>query len=254
MYRFKKIVFLCSLFLSFSLLAFSQTDIENDGLVISGKVFDKQSKLGVAYASVILGDTRRGTVCDSLGFFRMTVYVKKSLKVSALGFYDKIIRTSEFGNQEEVFLNIDMNRSSLMLEQVDVYDPGNWQQFKHAVLNSKLKEKDKNIQTLENDVDDLKLKKKTASFSISRSKNKEQRRLDKLKTKDYQASLINTKLTRDYVEGLTGEKGERLDSLMLKINRENHFTKNTSEYMIGIIVLQYHRDFQEKFPVNTDKK
>jgi len=110
------------------------------------------------------------------------------------------------------------------------------------------------VKTLEKQVDDLKLNKKTASFAIRRSKNKEERKLAKLKIKNHKASLINTKLTRDYVEGLTGEKGTRLDSLMLKINRENNFTKNTSEYMIGIIVLQYHRDFIDKFPVKKENE
>jgi len=125
MCKLKRNIFLFLMIFSSSLYSFSQKNIEKDGLIISGKVFDRESKQAVPFASVILGDTRRGTVCDSLGFFKMTVYVKANLKISALGFHDKIAKIKIASNDSEIFLNIGMDRSSLMLDQVDVYDPGN---------------------------------------------------------------------------------------------------------------------------------
>ncbi|MFA8434067.1 MAG: carboxypeptidase-like regulatory domain-containing protein [Marinifilaceae bacterium] len=244
-----------------SLNIFAQTDSADSTFVLSGKILDPASKKGIAFAHIVVDETRWGTICDSLGFFHLRIHPNQHLHITAIGFREHLFPVTISPNEGEAFVEIPMERQSYLLEEISVYTLGTYEQFKYNFVNTKLppEEENKGWAAWE-----MKMAHKTAlaqkrggagisiGFSGRGKKAKSRAKVAKMQANEYKQEILNRKFNRSMVENLTHETGKRLDALMVYINDRQMFTYQTSEYHISLKVKQYHKDFLQKFPPVQD--
>ena len=114
----KKILF-SNLFILLSILSFSQTT-----QTIRGKVVDKESRYPLIGVNVIvISDTTKlvGAATDLDGVYRIdgVSIGRHTIKVSYLGYYDKIIPVV-INSGKELILNIDIEESSVEMKAVEI--------------------------------------------------------------------------------------------------------------------------------------
>ena len=114
----------------FPLLSYAQNTEEEDGFTLSGKVIDASTLKGIPYSHVKIDETYWGVICDSLGFFNVKVKNNHSFKVSSLGYSDIIVPITSEVTDGAAFQEISLDRTSYILDEVDIYSLGTWEQFK----------------------------------------------------------------------------------------------------------------------------
>lgn len=253
------------LFLGFILLfnpLLAQQDTINSSYSLSGKIIDPKTKKGVANAHIIIGDTRMGKICDSLGFFHLKVTPLKKLHISAIGFRDTIYTVESSPNLDASFIEIPLHRESYLLEEVMVHSLGTWEQFKYTFIHTKPPEKSecgsggwklpnltKEYQTA------LAMRRPGAGISAGifgpSRRDKSRLKLAKFEYQEANNRLLDKKFNKDIVKQLTGEVGKRLDALMAFINDRRIFTYQSNEYYIGKKIKEYHCDFLKTFPASS---
>lgn len=237
----------------------AQKDTLSNNFVISGKIFDPHTQKGISYAHIIADQTRTGSICDSLGFFKIKVAPNQNLQITAIGFGQQKIPVPKNTTEGEVFLEIPLKRESYLLEEVMVYSLGTWEQFKYNFINSKTPKNNQNIaagwqfpnmkkvnQTA------IAMKRPGAGISVGISgfsrKDRSRLKVAELKKNRYYQNILNKKYNSQIVSNLTGESGKRLDILMVFINSRHTFTYQTKEYYICQRIKEYYKEFLETFP------
>lgn len=241
---------------SFTLLPFvseAQESENDESFVLSGKVIDASTLEGIPYSHIKLDDTYWGVICDSLGFFKVTVKPNQSLRVSSLGFAEKIIPVTEEITDGTAFQELFLDRTSYMLEEVDIYSLGTWQQFKYNFAKKELPV-EKNVVAGWN-FGDLKLYMKEAlalnrtgagiGISMNRKfKDRKQREhVAKLKSQEGKINILKSKFNRELVHEMTKETGDRLDALMVFIREREHFTYQSREFFIQQRIKKHYQEF-----------
>lgn len=220
--------------------------------VLSGKVIDKETRKGIAFAHIKIDKTFYGTICDSLGFFHLRLTPKQKIKISALGYKTETL-TIQPSEEGDVFKEIAMQKNSYMIKEVNVYAFGTWNDFKHKFIKEKLPEEEESI------IDEKAIA--AIAKSAARYGNTQRRseggigvgigiplsRKDRksLKLKKFIASenSLVQKYNKEMVAQLTKEKGKRLEYLLLYINSKAKFTSNSDEKYIIKEVLRLHQAF-----------
>lgn len=89
--------YLAFTFINFSVIR-AQSDMKlsdfSQGFVLTGRIVDKETNLGVPFAYVMIYKTDKGTLSDSLGNFRLdipSVFSTHQLLISSVGFRDTIV-------------------------------------------------------------------------------------------------------------------------------------------------------------------
>lgn len=220
----------------------AQNSEEDDSFILSGKVIDAATLEGIPFSHIKIDDTYWGVICDSLGFFKVSVKPNQSLKVSSMGFAEKMIPVTSEVTDGSAFQELSLDRVSYMLEEVDIYSLGTWEQFKHNFVKTELPE-EKNITGAWN-FGNMKQYMQAAlamerpgagvGFSINRKfKDRKQREhVAKLKSQESKIYKLNNKFNKRLVQEITQESGEKLDALMVYIREREHFTYQTREIFI----------------------
>jgi len=221
----------------------AQNSEKDESFILSGKVIDAATLEGIPYSHIKIDDTYWGVICDSLGFFKVQIKPNQSLKVSSLGFAEQIIPVTSEITDGTAFQELQLNRTSYMLEEVDIYSLGTWSQFKENFVNMELPE-EKNV-TGGWDFGNMKQYMQAAlamdrpgvgvGISINRKfKDRKQREhVAKLKLTEGKINILKTKFNKQLVQDITGETGERLNALMVYINEREHFTYQTRDIYIA---------------------
>ena len=216
---------------------------------------------GISFAHINLDDTYWGIVCDSLGFFRMRVNPGQKLKVSALGFKEQIVSILPPTIEDEIFQEIYMERESYLLEEVNVYSLGSWEDFKENFVKEELPEEENIAESF--DFGNLRLEQAKANtikregfgitlggginpFKSGGKKAKGLRVPNQLEVIHEQ--ILQSKFNKELVAEITKENGKRLDLLMEYINSRSNFTHQTSEYYIGSKIKQLYDEFLQENP------
>ncbi|MDE5422974.1 carboxypeptidase-like regulatory domain-containing protein [Ancylomarina sp. DW003] len=241
---------------SFTLLPFvseAQESENDENFVLSGKVIDASTLEGIPYSHIKLDDTYWGVICDSLGFFKVTVKPNQSLRVSSLGFAEKIIPVTEEITDGTAFQELFLDRTSYMLEEVDIYSLGTWEQFKYNFAKKEL--------PVEKDVvagwnfGDLKLYMKEAlalnrtggGFGLSMSSGRKypnrNKILKNLKAKEANLDKLNLKFNKQIVHEITQLSGDKLEIFMLYIKKREHFSYQTSDIYIQQRIKKHYQEF-----------
>ncbi len=225
----------------------------DSSFVLSGKIIDASTFEGIPFSHVKINETYWGVICDSLGFFRVNVKPNQELKVSALGFGERIVSITNEITDGSAFQEITLERVSYMLEEVDVYSLGTWEQFKHNFVKTELAKEEKVTQGW--NFGNMKLYMKEAmalnrsglgiGISINRKfKDRKQREhVAMLKSKEGQISELTRKFNKNLVKDITHETGKKLDALMVYISERENFTYQTRDFYIQRRIKTLHRNF-----------
>ncbi len=216
--------------------------------VLSGKVIDKETQKGIAFAHIKIDETFYGTICDSLGFFHLHLTPAQKIRISALGYKTEnlTIQPSEEG---AIFKEIAMQKNSYMLNEVNVYAFGTWNDFKHKFIKEKLPEEEKSIINEKAIVAIAKVAadygntERREGFGVSFPLSRKDRKSIKLKKFIASENRLEQKYNKEMVAQLTKEKGKRLEYLLLYINSKAKFTSNSDEKYIIKEVLRLHQAF-----------
>ncbi len=239
----------------------NQEEVQDSSFIVSGKVINPETLKGISFAHVKIHDSYLGIICDSLGFFRLRVNQDQKLKITALGFQEQIVDITPPTEADEVFQDIVMVRQSYLLEEVEVYSLGSWNEFKENFVKTDVPVEE-NIAT-SFDFGNLNLAQKEAStlqrggfgfnlmdgVKLLKSIGKKRRaRNAKPTMANWQLRILQSKFNKDIVAELTHETGTTLEILMEYINTYSNFTHNTSELYIGVKIKQLYKDFLQDRP------
>jgi len=241
------ILTICSLLLLCTFVSNAQNNEEDESFILSGKVIDAATLEGIPFSHIKIDDTYWGVICDSLGFFKVTVKPNQSLKVSSLGFAEKIIPVTEEITDGTAFQELVLDRTSYMLEEVDIYSLGTWEQFKENFVKMELPADDNiaanfdygNLRAIYG-TKEVPIPGMLKGFGIGggigfngKSKDKKSRdHVARLKSQEYKIEILNSKFNKQLVESITKEKGIRLDALMVYIREREYFTYQTRDTYI----------------------
>ena len=134
---------LLPLLILFSVFSYSKP-VEQDSIIsISGQVVNSKTFAPIPLATVTIKRSRKGTICDSVGVFHLQIKQSDTLKISALGYKERewpvpLIINPDF----PPFFQIKLHDVSYLLDEVDIYALGTWDEFKEDFINTELKEKD----------------------------------------------------------------------------------------------------------------
>lgn len=259
MKNFKTSILLLPLLLSIINTLAQQNQTDNT-FILSGKITDPKSKKGIAYAHIKVEDTSWGKICDSLGFFHLRVHPEQNLVITALGYQAAVHNTGQKTKELEIFVEIPMIQESYMIQEVNVYHPGSWAEFKSNFLSYQLPQDTVvSIMTIKSRYRSghgggttvrMNGKSVGAGFGINNNakKRKAQQKVREMTISESKRVLLAQKYNREMVGLLTKEGGKRLDALMVYINDRHNFSPQSSSYYIGCRVKQLHKEFREKFP------
>lgn len=215
---------------------------EEESFTLSGKVVDAATLEGIPFSHIKIDDTYWGVICDSLGFFKVTVKPNQNLKVSSLGYAEILIPITHEVTDGAAFQEISLDRMSYMLEEVDIYSLGTWEQFRENFVKMELP--DETNVAGEWNFGNMKQHMRAAfamgrpgagvGISINRKfKDRKQREhVAKLKSKEFKVDILKSKFNKQLVEDITREKGVRLEALMVYITEREHFTYQTRDMYI----------------------
>ena len=133
-----RLLLLYLLFISNSVFA---QDFQNiSPISITGKVINAKTFEKIPHATIVIKRLKKGAICDSLGYFKLQVLPKDTLQIKALGY-----ETRNFTIASEIemgtYFQIKMHKTSYLLDDVDVYALGTWNEFKDEFLKTKIVEK-----------------------------------------------------------------------------------------------------------------
>jgi len=235
------------------MLSDAQNSTDEENFTLSGKVIDAVTLKGIPFSHIKIDDTYWGVICDSLGFFKVSIKPNQHLKVSSLSYAEIIVPVTSKITDGAAFQEISLERKSYMLEEVDIYSLGTWEQFKENFVKMKLSDED-NVAGAWN-FGNLKSQLKEAialdrsgvgmSFSVKRKykDGKQRERVAKLKSNEYKTDIIKTKFNKQLVADITHEKGVRLDALMVYITEREHFSYQSRDIYIQRRIKACHDTF-----------
>ncbi len=233
------LIFLSS-FVLFPIVSDAQTSDEEESFTLSGKVIDAATLEGIPFSHIKIDDTYWGVICDSLGFFKIAIKPNQNLKVSSLSYAEILVPITSEVTDGAAFQEISLDRMSYMLEEVDIYSLGTWEQFKENFVKMELPD-DSNIaggwdfgNMKQHMQAALAMDRTGAGISINRKfKDRKQREhVAKLKSREFKVDILKSKFNKQLVEDITREKGERLEALMVYITEREYFTFQTRDMYI----------------------
>lgn len=128
------------IFLLISSLVFSQK--QNDIIQFSGVVVDGDDLKPVPFTSILIKNTRRGTICDYYGFFSVVAQKNDTIEFSAVG-YKKTTYIIPDSLEEDRYSLIQMLFSdTILLRETIIYPWPTKEQFKEAFLNLRVPDDD----------------------------------------------------------------------------------------------------------------
>ncbi len=235
------LIFLSSLIL-FPIISDAQNSGEEESFTLSGKVVDAATLEGIPFSHIKIDETYWGVICDSLGFFKVSIKPNQNLKVSSLGYSEIIVPITSEVTDGESFQEISLDRTSYMLEEVDIYSLGTWEQFKENFVKMELPDESNiaggwDFGNLKQHMQaELAMGRSGAGVGISMNRKfkdrKQREHVAKLKSKEFKVYILKSKFNKQLVEDITREKGVRLEALMVYITEREHFTYQTRDMYI----------------------
>jgi hypothetical protein len=111
-------------------------------LQISGVVLDQDSLSPIPYVSVIVKDSKRGTVSDYYGFFSIVVYPGDVLEFSSMTHKSRSYKVADSTRSKYHSIIQVLNKDTMDLPMVDVFPWPSKEDFKRAFLALDLSDSD----------------------------------------------------------------------------------------------------------------
>jgi hypothetical protein len=257
------------LFLLFSAcFIYANNTNKNPIIRISGQIIQSKNLVPIPFATILIKGTRQGTICDSLGIFHLQVQQGDTLQIKALGFKGidwkiPLITDTEIAP----FFKIKLENTSYLLDDVDVYALGTWEEFKEEFIHSDLPMEVKPTADLNISKVEMQNIKDEIAFNTAPDmvgglisyasklfmKKKKPIIILSDETKGQHAQILNSKYNKKLIAELTHEKGSRLDELIIFINSRTNFTFENNELFIQTKIVELYEEFKQN-PENETKQ
>jgi hypothetical protein len=121
----------------FATIAKAQEPIQFSGLIVSG-----DSATAVPYTNILIQNKLQGTISNFDGYFSFVVEPKDSIVFSCIG-YKRAHYIIPKGYQKESLIRIQkLEVDAILVSEIDVTPWSNYEQFKYAFVNAKIKDDD----------------------------------------------------------------------------------------------------------------
>lgn len=260
------------LLLSSSYDSFSESSKIDSIISISGQILHSESLAPIPLATVTIKRTRKGIICDSLGIFHLQIQQYDTLRISALGY--KPINWEVpfvFNPDSPPFFQIKLEDISYLLDEVDIYALGTWDEFKEDFIKSKLVEKDPINKSILKQLAPYNTKEPNVVPAQYRPKNegkmgvlgaifaptdflhnklskseKAKKKLSKIIRNEGKTKKISSKYNAEIVADATGLEGDELVKFMEYAGSNIKVTPNSSEYYVMKQILFWFNKYQEE--------
>ncbi len=260
------------LLLSSSYYSFSESTKIDSIISISGQILHSESLTPISMATITIKRTRKGTICDSLGIFHLQIQQFDTLRISALG-YKRVEWEVPFvfNPNSPPFFQIKLEDISYLLDEVDIYALGTWNEFKEDFIKSKLEEKDPINKSIYKQLAPYNTKEPnivpaqyrpnregkmgvvSAIFAptdflfdkLSKSE-KSKKKISKIIRNEGNTKKISAKYNADIISEATGLKGDELVKFMEYAGSNIKVTPNSSEYYVMKQILFWFNKYQEE--------
>ena len=235
------------------------TSIENDSLIrISAQVVVAKSFTPIPLSHIIVKGKRSGQICDSLGTFHLQVKQSDTLIISALGYETKQWAIPLiFDTTLPSFFQIPLKKMAYLLNEVDVFAFGTWDEFKADFLKLEIKYENVINKQITKELAPFQTKAPSiippqyrpiiedisiwdvigtpASFFYSKfsRKEKSKRKVAKMIRIQWKSKKIKEFYTSDIVSAHTGLNGQALEDFMAYCGPKLKITKISSRYDIA---------------------
>ena len=246
------------LILLFSFSSSKATGVENDSIVrITGQIITKNLR-PIPLAHILVKGKRSGQICDSLGIFHLQIKQSDTLIISALGFKTQKWAIPFISDTSLPLLYpITLKRTAYLIEEVNVFAFGSWEDFKADFLKLELKDdyvinpqimkelapfntKPANIippqyrATIEDpNVWDAIGSPASFLFTKFNSKEKSKRKISKMIRNEWRLEKLAKYYTIKIVSAHTGLKDQALEDFMVYCGPKLQITKTSSQYDIA---------------------
>ncbi|MBN2597348.1 carboxypeptidase-like regulatory domain-containing protein [Labilibaculum sp.] len=271
--KLKRVLYI-SLILIFSspYYSFSESSKIDTIISISGQILHSESLTPIPLATISIKRTRKGIICDSLGIFHLQIQQYDTLRISALGY--KAIDWEVpfvFNPDSPPFFQIKLEDISYLLDEVDIYALGTWDEFKEDFVKTKLEEKDPINKSIMKQLAPYNTKEPNIVPAQYRPKNegkmgvlgaifaptdflysklskseKSKKELSKIIRNEGKAKKISSKYNADIVADATGLEGDELLKFMEYAGSEIKVSPNSSEYYVMQQILFLFKKYQEE--------
>jgi len=232
-------------------------------LSISGKVYDATSRENLPYAHVYNLSKKEGTITDASGFFKIPVSDGDSLKISFVGYNDKIVRFRSKFSYLNDFVEFALVRKVYELSEVVVNPLGTYEQFLWKVANLDLPQSKEERLTVslnllaQKEIDKVKNKApkylhpamgiSSGGFGVNLDRLAMAKiRIEEAKGKKRKNEMLYDKFSKDLVKHLSGFEGQKLDSFFVYCNANTNFNYLVSDYEISLKIVQLLNEFRSQ--------
>ncbi len=248
-------------------LSLSAKNIDRDSTIsISGQIVASKSFSPIPLSHIIIKGKRSGQICDNLGVFHIQIKQSDTLVISALGH-----KTLEwtipyiFDTKFSSFFQISLEEMAYLLNEVDVFALGTWDDFKKNFRELELKDdfainkqitaelapfntRPPNIippqyRTTIEDPGVWDAIGNPASFLFTKfnSKEKSKRKVSNMMRNEWRTKKYAKYYTSDIVSAHTGLKDEALEDFMAYCGPKLEITEITSQYDILEQIVKNHK-------------
>jgi len=214
-----------------------------------GKVIDDENN-PIVFAHVLNKKRKIATITDSLGYFKIMVVNKDSVKISAIGFFTKSIFIYFKSNKDTAVQIIRMSKKTYDIATVNIYEL-RWQVFKSEFMEEKVEE-DKTAERISNwmanllPAGELKMIYNSTmkpGFAIN-WKTKDEKKRKKVAELEKKYQLIAPKFNDKMVTQLTGLQGNDIYLFMQFCNFKEDFLIQSTEYEIMEKIMELWKQYQ----------
>jgi len=212
----------------------------SDILEITGRVISEKTDKPIRFATIVNLKKSKATTCDSLGYFYITALKDDILRINALGFEKEYISFIDKNINSAEIIIIRMKEKTYKIGNVNVFEE-RWKDFVFEFTHSEI-EKDETKERIEKwfftFIDPKELALLTASTAIGIPINyktkadKQKIKVEELKRKALENSIIESKYNPELVSELTGLNKTEAIKFMRYCNFNRNYLLKANDYDI----------------------
>jgi len=256
------------LFLFCTTSSFSNT-VKNDSLIsISGQIIKTTNLSPIPLAHLIVKGQRSGKICDSLGRFHLQLKQSDTIIISALGFQSEEWAVPFiFDNTLPSFFQIPLEKMAYLLQEVDVFALGTWDEFKadfvkleikdDYVINKQIIKELAPYQTKKMNIVPPQYRPKIEKFTfihaliaptdfiyskLSKSE-KRKKKITKMIRTEWKIKKLKQYYTSEIVSANTGLKDQELEEFMAYCGPKIEINENTSQYDVMEQIVNNYKEY-----------
>ena len=122
--------------------SFYDTKAQNDSIIQFTGIVTNDSLEPLPFTHIVLLTKNQGTISNFNGFFSFVVERTDTVLFSTIGYKHKLFAFSDTMKTDDIFVNIKMERDTIMIAEIHVFPYATFEQFKHAFLTIEIPDDD----------------------------------------------------------------------------------------------------------------